>query len=278
MQKTIQYIRAELQNLYPPEEIQAFIYLIFENIFQYSKTDLILKAHTKVNEKSFLQILKIVERLKAFEPLQYILGETEFFGMKFKVNPHVLIPRPETEELVNFVINENTTNSPKKIIDIGTGSGCIAITLAQHLPKCFVWASDISLQALQTAQTNAQLNHVKIRFLQDDILNTRINQAFDIIVSNPPYVTQRQKSQMQANVLNYEPHTALFVPEDEPLLFYQAIAKFALNNLTSGGKIYLEINEELGKPSRDLFLNHNYKNVKIHQDINGKDRIITAIK
>jgi len=189
-----------------------------------------------------------------------------------------LIPRPETEELVDRIIKENSEDKSRKIVDIGTGSGCIAICLAAHFPESQIWASDVALESISVAKENATLNKVNnITFIQDDISQSQLSENFDIIVSNPPYVTLKQKAEMQKNVLEYEPHRALFVPKNEPLLFYKAIAGFAQKNLAPNGKIYLEINEELGKETAHIYRQLGYK-TQILEDINGKERFVYAQK
>ncbi len=274
MQQTKNTIKNELSEFYPPEEIQAMIYLIFEYVLGFSKTDLIIKANTKLNEKAKNQIENIINRLKISEPLQYIIGKTEFYGLKFKVNKEVLIPRPETEELVDLICKSYSQKEKFKIIDIGTGSGCIALSMANYFTEAEIWASDIANKSLLIAKENAQLNNLKIKFILDDILDSQIEDKFDIIISNPPYVKHSEAKQMNKNVLSFEPHRALFVDNNKPLLFYQAIAQFGLNHLTNKGKLFVEINENLGKETANLFTQTGYKNIKIIKDINGKDRII----
>ena len=235
------------------------------------------------------------------EPLQYILGETEFYSLPIKVNPSVLIPRPETEELVELVIRTVLAISetspphiadrpPLRILDIGTGSGCIAITLAKHIPDAKVTAIDISETALQTAKENARLNNVNIRFIHADILNTPItgfntptaaeliDVDFDIIVSNPPYVTSEEKVLMNENVLNYEPHGALFVPNDEPLIFYKAITGFALQKLSPEGFLFFEINAKYDIETSEMLHKKGFVQIEIIRDLSGKNRFISAKK
>jgi len=278
MQKSLSYIRTQLSKIYSSREIQSFIYLIFEHLLGFSKTDLIVNSSQKLTEEQFQQVEKIVLALIQQQPIQYILGKTEFYGLPFIVNKNVLIPRPETEELVDRIAKENSADKSYKILDIGTGSACIAISLATLFSDSKIWASDIALESIHVAKENATLNRVKnITFIQDDILQSTISETFDIIVSNPPYVTLKQKAEMRINVVKYEPHRALFVPENEPLLFYKAIAGFAQKNLAPKGKVYLEINEELGAETAHIYRELGYK-TQIIKDINGKERFVYAQK
>jgi release factor glutamine methyltransferase len=227
----------------------------------------------------------IIERLNSNEPIQYILGETEFYGRKFLVNDSVLIPRPETEELVKLIIDEQKklesriSNLESPILDIGTGSGCIAISLAKELSDFQVFAYDISEKALETAKKNADLNNVKVIFEKVDILNppfTIHHLAFNIIVSNPPYVTKQEIELMQKNVIDFEPHLALFVENNNPLIFYEAIADFAYNHLIINGLVAVEINEALGKETAEVFIKKGFSDVTIIKDIHQKDRFVRA--
>ena len=222
----------------------------------------------------------------AEKPIQYILGETYFYGLPFKVNPSVLIPRPETEELVDWILSvcrseqiENRQSSIKNLIDIGTGSGCIAISLKKNLPKGEVFALDIAKDTLATAQQNAILNDVDVNFIQDDILNSQISHLttqFSLIVSNPPYVKEDERPAMNNNVLANEPHRALFVTNENPLIFYDAIADFALQYLEKNGILFFEINEYLGEQTMQLLKDKNFINIELRKDMQGKDRMIKA--
>ncbi len=287
------YIHNEISGFYPENEISAFIRIIFSDVFNISSVETVLKENEKFSKEKNFKITKIVSRLKNFEPLQYIIGHTEFYDLKFKVTPDVLIPRPETEELVNLIISENKTRKNFKIIDIGTGSGCIAISLAKNLFSAEIFALDISSEALKVAESNALNNSVKVSFFQEDILrnvasNKRLtnvasekrlaNQKFDIIVSNPPYVRFSEKRQMSKNVLDFEPETALFVEDKNPLIFYQAITNFAKTHLSKSGTLYFEINEVFGKKIENLMLLSGFSKVKIIKDINGKDRFVAGVK
>lgn len=278
MQASLEYIRKELADCYPPEEVESFIRLIFSWLKNYNSTDLILKRDQELSEDDRQQLISITERLKQSEPIQYILGETEFYGLNFRVNPGVLIPRPETEELVDWILKESQKGD-ERILDIGTGSGCIPISLKKNKAQAQVAACDISEIALETATQNAQLNDVAVPFFRLDILSeahTELPDKIDILVSNPPYITEKEKALMQENVLEHEPHLALFVPDDTALIFYQAIAEFGLRNLTPGGKLYWEINEAYGQECLDLLGKLGYTMLELRQDLNGKDRMIRA--
>ncbi|MDT0557527.1 peptide chain release factor N(5)-glutamine methyltransferase [Ichthyenterobacterium sp. W332] len=276
-----------LVDLYPKEECEAFFYRLAEHILSMQRTDIALNGYVVVSGKKQEKFTEAIERLKTFEPIQYIIGSTAFFGLEFKVNTKVLIPRPETEELVDFIIKDSSvraTENPLRILDIGTGSGCISIALAKHLSKVNVFAVDVSEEALNLAKTNATLNDVDVRFLNVDILNdfTREDDfnelEFDVIVSNPPYVRESEKELMQPNVLNYEPHIALFVENNDPLLFYKAIIAFSQRFLAVKGILYFEINETLGKDMVKLLNDSGFGDIELKLDIFGKDRMIKAIK
>ncbi len=280
------YIRRELSDFYSENELISFIKIIFSDIFGMSSVDLILKENKTFSKEDFQKLKRIIARLKKYEPLQYITGFTEFYGLRFKVSPDVLIPRPETEELVDLVIKENRDpagfENPQgllRILDIGTGSGCIAVSLAKNIAKASVFAIDISTKALDIAKINASDNSVKVSFVQKDILKGVSGvekQKYDIIVSNPPYVTISEKEKMQKNVLDYEPEQALFVKDEKPLVFYEAVARFAKQNLSEQGKLYLEINERFGSEVKELLLSFGFLSVEILKDINGKYRIVKA--
>lgn len=272
-----------LDGTYGKEEVDSFFYLLIDSFYKVSRMTLALEPAFSVND--FELILNALELLKQEKPIQYILGETEFYGLPFKVNGHTLIPRPETEELVSWILNQdpkpNTQNL--KILDIGTGSGCIAISLAKQLPNAKVYALDVSAEALKVAKENADLNHVEIEFIEEDILNTQ-NQIpktqhldFDIIVSNPPYVRELEKEFMKPNVLNNEPHLALFVKDEDPLLFYRTITKFAANKLSENGMLFFEINEFLGHDMIQLLVENNFSNIELKQDIFKRDRMIKGV-
>lgn len=279
IKKIISLIKSELNNYYPLQEINSFIYLILHYYFKYSKVQIQLNQEEEINENIVHRIIDNIKELKTFKPIQYILGQTEFYNLPFIVAPGVLIPRPETEELVDWIIAENK-NQYQYIADIGTGSGCIAISLAKNLPKSFIYALDNSADALSITRRNSKLNHTKIHISYFDILHHNQfdnDDAFDIIVSNPPYVTEKEKQFMHLNVLNYEPEEALFVPNNDPLLYYRAIIDFALKHLKKGGKLYFEINENFGKETAWLLEEKKFQNIRLKKDINDKNRMIRGI-
>lgn len=279
MKRAIASIRKELGGIFAKEETESIIALIFEKVKGYTRTRLLLSREEELSEQDLLEIEKIVSRLKKHEPIQYILGQTEFYGLPFYTLPGVLIPRPETEELVQWIIRENHLSAPR-ILDIGTGSGCIPISLQKNIPQAQVTACDISPLCLQTAQRNAALNAVQISVIEYDILNDSPSVDFpplDIVVSNPPYVREGEKPLMGKNVLDYEPSLALFVPDNQPLLFYNRIADFSLVHLTPEGKLYFEINEALGKETMTMLHGKGFTNIELRKDINGKDRMIRAV-
>lgn len=270
----------ELLPFYDEMEAESFFHLILENQRNLRRIDLALNIdlHFSVDE---IQIWnEILERLKLEIPIQYILGTTHFYGSEFNVNENVLIPRPETEELVDWIIS-SAVNMPKfknlKILDIGTGSGCIAISLAKNITDAEVFAIDISDKALATAKENADLNTVTVDFIQKNILETAdLEQQFDIIVSNPPYVRNLEKAEIKPNVLANEPHLALFVEDNDALIFYRKIAELTAKNLSPGGKLFFEINQYLGKETVELLENRNFKNIELRKDIYGNDRMIAC--
>ncbi len=270
--------RQELNNLYNNNETEALTLWVVSEIMELSKAT--IKAFPE-KELTVLQqelSLSILMELKTGKPLQYILGYTEFYGLRFVVNPAVLIPRPETEELVEWILS-SVGNKKLSILDIGTGSGCIPISLKKNLPDARISAIDISPEAIQTAKINAQLNEAQIDFIEADILNyPRLpTRNLQLIVSNPPYVTPADKTQMHLNVIDFEPHTALFVPQDDPLLFYKAIADFAVVNLAPSGMLFLEINESYGQKTIDLLNSKGFKNIELKKDMSGRDRMIKAV-
>jgi len=275
MKSTIQYIEKELAGVYPNTEIDGFTRLIFEAICGWGFTEQVAKKHERISVTDFEKIESIVSRLKKFEPIQYILKETEFYGLKLKVNPSVLIPRPETEELVQWIL-QSKLPANARILDIGTGSGCIALALKNQLKNSEITGIDISEMALETATKNARLNNLDVRFFQADILKWEAFswEKYDIIVSNPPYIRESEKQQMHANVLEYEPTNALFVTDNDPLVFYRAISAFAKKYLTEKGRLYFEINENLGSEMSQLLLENGFRDIEISNDINGKNRMV----
>lgn len=266
-----------LESLYGIEEAESFFYLILENKHQMKRIDLALNSNFDFSEEDILIWEKIKSRLLKEEPIQYILGSTHFMDLSFKVTPDVLIPRPETEELVEWIINESKNRTKLKILDIGTGSGCIAISLAHHLPDAEVFAIDVSAKALQMAKQNALLNHVEVHFLEIDILKAEnLPQQFDIIVSNPPYVRNLEKEEIKNNVLEHEPHLALFVDDFEALIFYKKIAELAIKNLNNNGQLFFEINQYLGREMVQLLEDLQFSNIELRKDIYGNDRMTRA--
>ncbi len=271
------YIQSELLDFYPENEIFGLTKIIFSDVFNISSIDLIIKKDDYFSLEQQKQLTKTILRLKNNEPIQYIVGFTEFFGLTFNVNNSVLIPRQETEELVDLIIKESKNTENLNILDIGTGSGCIAISLAKNIKQSKVVAIDISKDAIEIGKINSLENSVQVSFIQQDILkeNIELNMAkFDIIVSNPPYVTNSEKKLMQKNVLDFEPELALFVENDNPLIFYKKITEFSSKYLKRNGKLYFEINEMFGNQLKKIMLNHEFTNVKIIKDINEKDRIV----
>lgn len=259
-------------------EIESMLYLILEHMAGITRSDVISQKAISLTEKEERSIEEVIKRLNTQEPVQYILGKADFFGRVFTVNPSVLIPRPETELLIDEIVKK-ASNTPGKLLDIGTGSGCIAITLAKELPDKTVIAFDISEAALKTASENATELAAQVDFRKTDILTESIPfNDLEIIVSNPPYVTVSERRSMNNNVLKHEPHLALFVPDNDPLVFYKAIAQRGFVALKSGGKIYVEINEQFGKETSDAFQKEGFTMIRIVKDLQGKDRIVVATK
>jgi release factor glutamine methyltransferase len=279
MNATIQYIKEELKGLYPNTEIRAFIRLITEYVFKREFHKIIADPDFKPDSGSFQIICEIVGRLKNYEPVQYILGETVFHDLKINVNRGVLIPRPETEELAEWIVNSVSQPSPT-ILDIGTGSGCIALSLKRFIAGADVSGMDYSEAAVQTARRNAEKNNLMVSFFCSDIRHWRLNnwRCYDIIVSNPPYVLEKEKRKMSDNVLKFEPEDALFVRDDEPFEFYNIIVRFAQRYLSPAGWLYFEINEAFGMELMQLMWSQGYRNVEIKKDINGKDRMLRGQK
>jgi len=272
----IKFFRNELKDIYDPGEIETFILYCFDAYLNFNKTDLILSATENVTESELLKFNFAVKQLKQQRPIQYILGQADFYRLKFKVDEHVLIPRPETEELVDLIIQEQKHKQSLSILDIGTGSGCIAISLKKNLPQAHVSALDVSDEALIIAKQNAQSNQADIIFFKEDILKWDANKTdkYDCIVSNPPYICFSEKEEMHKNVLEHEPHLALFVPDEDPLLFYNAIADFSLKCLKTGGKLYFEINASYGLIIKQMLDRKGFKNTTIINDLNNKNRIL----
>lgn len=273
-----------LSEIYDIQEAKSLTWLSINASCKLERAKYLSIREEEIPQPELNKLLEILKQLKISIPLQYILGETEFYDLKFKVNPSVLIPRPETEELVDWAlitIREMKGESEVlKVLDIGTGSGCIPISVKKYIPLADISAIDISKSALITAKQNAEINQTEINFIEDDILNP--NQVlfnknqYDVIISNPPYVRESEKLHMHQNVLNHEPHDALFVPDIQALKFYKAIADFALNYLKKSGILFLEINESLGNETVELLIKTGFKTAEIRQDMYGKDRMIRA--
>ena len=268
----------ELSGIYDLAEVESFFYLIIENKHKLRRVDLALQPDLAFSELDIKNWNLILEQLKKEIPIQYLLGSTSFYGLNFEVNSDVLIPRPETEELVDWIIKDCFilhNDVTLKIVDIGTGSGCIAISLAKNLPNAQVFAIDISEKALATAKKNAELNDVNVTFIQKNILETTsLDCQFDIIVSNPPYVRNLEKVEINKNVLENEPHLALFVDDNDALVFYRKIAELAQKSLSKNGQLYFEINQYLGKETVALLEKLGFKNLELRKDIYGNDRMI----
>ncbi len=288
----------ELDVLFPKEEVDAFFYRCVEHYLKLERFVLAVQPELTLSKEEEQPLFEALSQLKQERPLQYILGEAHFMDLELKVNENVLIPRPETEELVQWILDDldaersrsvissplndllsSTQNpSPFTILDIGTGSGCIAIALAKHLPQAKVFALDVSEAALEVARENAQKNKVEITFLHQDILELELGLEleFDIIVSNPPYVRELEKEKIKNNVKEFEPDTALFVPNEDPLVFYRAIAGFSKVNLKKNGGLYLEINQYLGAETKALLKAHNFSEIELRKDLFGNDRMLKA--
>ncbi len=271
-------LKSELTPLFSNREIQTLTSLILEHVAGFSYTEIFAKDDFCFSNEQLTAIDQIIARLKAKEPIQYILGETDFLKLRFWVDERALIPRPETEELVSWVIESNKKEQPY-ILDIGTGCGCIAITLGQKIKGSRVSAFDIALEALHLAHKNAEANNVFINFYHINILKQATwDETFDIIVSNPPYVRHSEKAAMDATVLDYEPAIALFVSDDDPLLFYRHIGLFAQKHLNENGQLFFEINQAFGKETVKLLKSQGFKTVELRKDLSGHDRFVKASK
>lgn len=275
-----------LSDLYPKSEIRIFGNLILKKITDLSLARILADKDMVLSPEQSEEADQIIERLTNYEPIHYVLGETEFFNLKFKVNPDVLIPRPETEELVEWVSDdlkfvESSSDSAEqnmKILDIGTGCGCIPVALKKHHPKAQISAMDVSAEALVVAKENGALNQTDVGFFQDDILNPKADERkWNIIVSNPPYIPLDEKVDIDKQVKSYEPHVALFSPTEEPLLFYHSIAKYALQHLEPDGKIYLETHKNLSRDVAMLLGEYGFKDVIIRTDMSGNERMVRAV-
>lgn len=279
IKELLAFVNKSISTIYDSDEAGQIASWLLEERLNKSRIQLLTQAEEHVDESLINQIKNDTEALLSFKPIQQILGFTYFYESKILVNEHTLIPRPETEELVDLIINNNKTKTLLKILDIGTGSGCIPISLKKHFKDAQVVVLDISTDALSIAKKSAILNNVQIEFVEADILSDKSSLSitdFDIIVSNPPYIKLDEKEQMKNNVLLYEPHLALFVYDEDALLFYRKIIDFAIKNNTKSFQIYFEINEELGKDVIELLTQKGFEESTIHKDLQGKDRMVSA--
>ncbi|MFP4046203.1 MAG: peptide chain release factor N(5)-glutamine methyltransferase [Bacteroidales bacterium] len=271
------HIKQSLKGIYPDREIKSFIELIFEKKVNLKKTKRLLNPEYKLDNQTTQEIFRITEQLKKSVPIQYLLGETYFYDLPFTVNKNVLIPRQETEELVDWIIHEQ--QDADKILDIGTGSGCIAIALAKNIPAASLYATDFDDSIIEVAKQNAKKNAVSIQFLKSNILQEKPHiEKLDVIVSNPPYVLESEKQYMHKNVLDFEPQKSLFVPDSNALIFYHKIAEYSAQYLKNSGALYLEINENKAKETADLLRGYGFRKITIKKDINEKTRMIKAEK
>lgn len=277
MNRIKEYIGNSLKHIYPPGELKSIIHIICRDILELPDTDIYICKDINLSVKKQTLLEEAVGRLSRHEPIQYVVGYTDFYGLTFTVKPGVLIPRPETEELVALIINENKEKENIRILDIGTGSGCIAVSLSKNLPEAAVEAWDISEAALSIAQENNQRLNANVTFEKVDVLSHMdIKKKYDVIVSNPPYIAESEKAAMDKNVLDWEPGSALFVPDSDPLVFYKRIAELGITNLHDGGKLYVEINRAYGNKVAQMLGATGYREVKVIKDLFGNDRIIKA--
>lgn len=278
MNKIVAYIRSRLQPYYTAEEVSALSRIVCCDLFGQAPTDYYLGKDIVLSSKKEQELEDILQRLSRFEPLQYIEGRTLFLGREFWVAPGVLIPRPETEELVELMLKEIPADA--RILDVGTGSGCIAISLAKELPDALVTAWDVSPEALSVARANARKLQADVRFVECDVLACQVDEVglYDVIVSNPPYVTETEKADMEPNVLQWEPSLALFVPDDDPLRFYRRIAVLGRDMLADGGRLYFEINRAYGREMVEMLRTMGYVRVRVEKDLSQNDRFVIAEK
>lgn len=266
-----------LSKVYDAAEAESLFYICLEELKGWKKVDLAMNNNAELDRVELVKWNEVLTQLEQERPIQYIFGNAHFYGLEFFVDENTLIPRPETEELVEWIINENKGKKDIKILDIGTGSGCIAITLAKNLPQAKLYAIDVSKDALAKARGNAVRNEVNVTFIEKDILMAdSLPESFDVIVSNPPYVRNLEKQEIKNNVLQYEPHLALFVDDNDPLLFYRKIAKLGNGTLAVNGKIYFEINQYLGPQTVSMLEEEGYKNVILKKDMYGNDRMVSC--
>jgi release factor glutamine methyltransferase len=278
----------ELDATFGKNEVGSFFNILISHYLKLNRIALVLEPDLTITKEEEQPLFEALSRLKLEEPIQYIIGETEFYGLPFKVNEHTLIPRPETEELVSLVLqnikNQKTNSKTISILDIGTGTGCIAISLAKNLPNAKIYALDVSEDALKIANQNAELNKVAIHFIKANILNKDSwnlgfkSLEFDLIVSNPPYVRNLEKIEIKNNVLKHEPHLALFVEDNNPLQFYEAITDFAVDNLKQNGLLFFEINQYLGDETKQLLQDKGFSDLELKPDIFGNNRMLKGLK
>ncbi len=268
-----------LKEEFPGHELQSFFFILTEHFLNKSRLDIALEPELEISNEQQADFEKAILRLKEHEPVQYITGKTEFFGLEFKVDKNVLIPRPETEELINWILDDHKEAGKElEILDIGTGSGCIPICLAKELKYSQVSTIDVSSKALRLAKINADLHNVSVNFIQQDILEPScLDKKYDIIVSNPPYVRELEKNKMHKNVLDFEPALALYVKDHDPLLFYEKISRLAEKSLAKTGTLYFEINQYLGKETKALVEKFGFE-AELKKDIFGNYRMLKAIK
>ncbi|KIO77778.1 hypothetical protein TH53_07605 [Pedobacter lusitanus] len=271
-----QYFINELSSLYDGEEAKQLFYLVVEQVSGWNRTQLLINMTESLSAELTLTYDDVLLELKQGRPMQHIFAVAWFYGLRFKVSEAVLIPRPETEELIEWILDTVKSEPVSSILDIGTGSGCIAITLKKNLEQVDVSAIDVSAAALAIAEENALTNTAAVNFIHADILTYSSSFRYDLIVSNPPYITEHEKEEMHQNVLAYEPHLALFVSNENPLLFYKKIADFALINLRPKGRLFFEINEYLGKETVDMLLAKGFTDIILRKDMQGKDRMISC--
>lgn len=272
-----QNLYASLRTVYPDGEARSIARLVFDEVFDMSLSDLIMNADAELSEPDLERLRHIESRLLAYEPVQYVLGVAEFCGLRFAVDAATLIPRPETEQLVSLAIGSDV--SPRRVLDVGTGSGCIAIAIKHSLSQTVVDAIDISSEALSMARSNAERNGVDVNFLQKDALSLQSQgEHYDLIVSNPPYICQQEASAMSPNVLRYEPHGALFVPDADPLLFYRAIGRYASTVLNSGGRLLFEINPLYSDALMTMLSDFGFSKINLYDDFNDRPRFLDAYR
>ena len=273
------YLQSKLEPQFSLREIKNICNLLLEKRLNVSANELHFIDDNKLSESDLLYFRNCVHRILNNEPIQHIVGSVEFYGLELSIDHRALVPRPETEELVDWVI-QDSNNEQQKIVDVCSGSGCIALAIKAKLNHSIVSGWELSEDAIQLATQNAKQLDLDVNFVSQDALHADLdeNDYFDIIVSNPPYIPVSEKLQMDKNVTEFDPHMALFVPDEDPLMFYSALGELAMNRLTKGGRLYVEIHENLGKETVDLFLNQGLKNVELRQDLQGKDRMIKAQK